>query len=766
MPKRYVDAIVKFLASRGYQPLKPRQLARQMGVSDADFGAFRDAVKRLRDDGRIVLGEKNALTLPQMSGQILGVYRGNPRGFGFVIPETPNAHGDLFIPRGADGGAMTGDRVLARSKKRGKRDGKAVFEGLVVEIVQRGSNRFVGTVERTGKTWFVLPDGGRVVPPIVLPDAPSGDEAVGAGPREGSKVVVEIIKYASGKDLPTGVIVETLGAEGHIEAETRAVIRAHGLEEVFSDEALAAARSAVDTFDGDDPAQCAGREDLSSQTIVTIDPPDARDFDDAISIEARRDGSAVLGVHIADVSHFVTEGGALDVEAHRRGTSAYFPRRVLPMLPEVLSNGVCSLQEGQRRFCKSVFITYDASAQVVSARAAETVIRSAKRLTYREAQSICDGQTGGFESEVVALVGRMKKLAQAIESRRRLAGMLHLDLPSVELVLNEEGKVVDAVPEDDSYTHTIIEMFMVEANEAAARLLDRTDRPFLRRVHPEPDPAGEKQLTSFVRACGHKIPRDMSRADLQALLEGVRGKPQSYAVNLAVLKTFQQAEYSPMRIGHYALASTNYCHFTSPIRRYPDLTIHRMIRDHCRGTLKNKPLEDAGEMAELGKHCTDAEKRAEAAERELREVLVLQFLEGQVGEEVSGVVTGVTNFGVFVQMQRFLVEGLVRMEDLGDDWWVVDPRMGVVRGERTGKTFRIGDPLEVRILGVDVARRQVNLMPVGTDAGLRAGGKKRKKGVKKAKGRPKSAQKPRAKGGQKPRQKTRAKSKPKPKPKG
>jgi len=732
MPDRYTDAIVKFLSSREYQPLKPRQIARQMGVGQEDYGAFRLAVKRLRDTGRAVLGGRNALMLPEMTRQVVGVYRANPRGFGFLVPDTPNAHGDLFIPRGAAGEAMNGDRVQARVKKGGTREGKRVYEGEIVRIIQRGQNRFVGTLQRSGAATFVMPDGPSVAQPIVIRDAGR------ATPKMGTKVVVEITRYPEAGQLPAGVIVEVLGDEGQLAVETDAVIRAHGIPYEFSEAALAEARAACDGFDPTDRAQRGKREDMTGQTVITIDPDDARDFDDAISLSQHRDGTVTLGVHIADVSHFVVEGGALDDDARTRATSAYFPRRVVPMLPEILSNGVCSLQEGQRRFCKSVLIHYDTAGEILGTRLAETVICSTKRLTYGQAQGICEGKTGRFSRKVVQLVRRMEALARLIEARRRKAGMIHLDLPACELVLDDDGKVVDAVAEDDAYTHTIIEMFMVEANDAVAAVFDRLDRPIIRRIHPSPDPAGQKQLGAFTRACGYKIPANLTRYDIQALLEAVKGRPESYAVNLAVLRTYQQAEYSPMRTGHFALASTHYCHFTSPIRRYADLTVHRMVAEYCRQRLDTRPPEDMSELITLADHCSQASRRAEAAERELREVLVLQLLVTKVGEGFDGVITGVTNFGLFVRMPRFNIEGLVRMQDLGDDWWDVDPRTGTIRGQRSGQVMRIGDVLAVRIAGVDVARRQLNLV-LDRGEGKKKGAKKQ--GAKKQDGKKKDAKK-------------------------
>jgi ribonuclease R len=305
----------------------------------------------------------------------------------------------------------------------------------------------------------------------------------------------------------------------------------------------------------------------------------------------------------------------------------------------------------------------------------------------------------------------MEKLARLIEERRRKAGMLHLDLPEVQLVLDPAGKVIDAVPEDAAYSHTVIEMFMVEANEAVAELFSRQNRPCLRRIHP--DPAGEdvKQLSTFLRACGHRIATGLSHRDLQGLLEGVKGRPESYAINLAILRTFEQAEYSPMLVGHFALASRNYCHFTSPIRRYPDLTIHRLLGEYNRGRLADRPPEDMSALTRLGQHCSACERRSQAAETELRQVLVLQLMQTKIGETFDGVVTGVAGFGIFVQLRRLLIEGLIRLEELGDDWWEVDARAGSVRGQMSGRRVRIGDLMNVTVAGVDVARRQLNLVP-------------------------------------------------------
>jgi ribonuclease R len=409
------------------------------------------------------------------------------------------------------------------------------------------------------------------------------------------------------------------------------------------------------------------------------------------------------------------------------------------MLPEVLSNGVCSLQEGEPRLCKSAFITYDDGAQPVRARFANTIIKSRKRLRYREAQAIIDGASvvphpegdrtiDDYPAEVVELLHQMNTLAKRLQKRRRAQGQLVLDLPEVDLVLDENGKVVDAVPEDTSFTHTLIEMFMVEANEAVARLLDSIDVPFLRRTHPEPDLHDAARLRHFTEVSGHRLPKDMDRKALQVLLEKVRGKPEAFAINMAVLKSLTRAEYSPQSIGHFALASTHYSHFTSPIRRYADLTIHRLLdayfdatgasfsggpKDRGRGGRKGKVQLDNvptyDDLVQLGRHLSFTERRSEDAERELRQVKLLELLSNHVGEIFPGVVTGITNFGIFVQLSDWLIDGLIRYEDLMDDWWDVDERAGVVRGQRSGKKIGIGDVMKVQIVKVSVPRRELEL---------------------------------------------------------
>ncbi|MEO0588823.1 MAG: RNB domain-containing ribonuclease, partial [Planctomycetota bacterium] len=450
-----------------------------------------------------------------------------------------------------------------------------------------------------------------------------------------------------------------------------------------------------------------------------------------------------LGVHIADVATFVPVGGPLDEEAYARGNSTYLPRRVIPMLPEVLSNGVCSLQEGVDRFAKSVFIRFDGGGNVIDAEFHRSIIHSNKRLTYLEAQALIDGDLREaikharteprYPRELTQRLKWMDELAKTIRQRRLRDGMIVLGLPEVELVFDDTGRVIDAVPEDDAFTHTIIEMFMVEANEAAARLFHAMKMPMIRRVHPDPDALSTDELRGFARVAGYNIPAHPTRHELQQLLDAVRGKPAQYSVHLAVLKTLSKAEYAPSPIGHFALASKHYTHFTSPIRRYPDLIIHRALdafiearteltpdggkpnlkRIH-KAIVKDERCPDEEKITEMGQHCSRTERNSESAERDLRRFLVMQLLAEHLGEDFEGTVTGVTNAGVFVQIDKYVTDGFVAAADLPPtgDRWRLNPNTGALVAQQSGRAVTIGHRFVVRIASVDLPARRMELVVV------------------------------------------------------
>ncbi|MEM9881682.1 MAG: VacB/RNase II family 3'-5' exoribonuclease [Planctomycetota bacterium] len=741
MPQRYTRRILDHLADRRYAPSTARELVEDLAVPAEQADLFRRAIDELLAAGQVVRGTADTIALPPPGKNMVGTFRRHEKGFGFLVPDELTEHGDLFIPPGNVGDAMTGDRVKAKviHEKRRSATGKSPYVGRIVEVLQRAERQYAGTLRKRGSRSGVASDGRVFTAPVRVGDPPAKNA------RAGDKVVIELTRYPDdrGNDAE-GVIVEVLGEAGEPDVETVAVMRSAGLSDRFPDEVMRQARDAARKLDPETIPD--DREDLTTELICTIDPPDAKDYDDAISIRRIEDsGEAAweLGVHIADVAHYVAAGTALDEEAYARGNSTYLPRRVVPMLPEVLSNGVCSLMEGVSRYAKSCFLTYDANGNVVSHRFAKTVILSAKRLTYIEAQALIDDDLRTarkhcksepkYPRPLIQCLKMMNELARTIRKRRLAEGMIVLGLPSVDLVFDESGRVVDAVPEDDAYTHTIIEMFMVEANEAAARSFSALDVPMIRRVHPDPDAHDISDLKAFARVAGHNIPARPSRKELQALLDSVRGKPAQHAVHMAVLKTLSKAEYSPQLVGHFALASEHYTHFTSPIRRYPDFVVHRcldVLLEHQRasGETRVKPAKlgrklqqdhrvpNEEEMARIGRHCSATERNSESAERELRKYLVLELLSTKLGEDFPGTVTGVTGQGIYLQIDRYLIDGFIAVADLpggkrsGGDRWQLNRNTGALVAQRSGRTINIGDRFPVvRVASVDLARRQMEL---------------------------------------------------------
>ncbi len=697
--------ILDHVTKTNYQPVKPRVIAKKLKLSDDQYHEFKKSLKRLVKNGQVAWGSNHLVQLAEKkktdSRQIVGVFRRTSGGFGFVHPSssvTRTRDDDIFIPPRKMLDAADGDLVSVRLDPR-KQDDGSKQRGEVVEVIERETHQFVGSyLERAGEG-FVQIDGTLFAQPIFVGDAGAKNA------RTGDKVVMEMVRFPSHLQDGEGVIVEVLGGRGQAGVDTLTVMREFRLPEQFPEDVLQCARDEAERFSETVQGH---RRDFTETTVITIDPVDARDFDDAVSLEQLGNGHWRLGVHIADVSHFVRPNTALDDEARKRATSVYLPDKVIPMLPETISNNLASLQPGRVRFTRTAIIEFTADGARVAAEVCSGAIKSDRRFTYEEVDEyLADPKPwkSQLTPEVFALLGRMHELAMILRRRRMEGGSIELTLPEVKIDLDDDGRVCGAHVAENTVSHQIIEEFMLAANEAVAQTLLDKELIFLRRIHGPPTPKKLKDLTSFVREMGIPCESLESRFEIKRVIEEVADRPERHAINYAVLRSMQKAVYSPVDEGHYALASPAYCHFTSPIRRYPDLAIHRMFDALAEG---KRPPQDYDQIMLLGEHCSEREQRAEKAERELIKVKMLNFLHQKIGDQMEAIVTGVEDYGLFVQGVDLPAEGLIHVTSMQDDYYVFDKPSHSLTGRREGNSFRLGDVVCVEIARVDVDRRELD----------------------------------------------------------
>jgi ribonuclease R len=696
------NRILATLGRKNYVPVKPRTLARQAGVPASDYGEFRRVLQDLAKKGKVTFGRNHAVRPATIeAGTIAGTFRKTGSGRGFVRP-TDGGPEIAISDRGALD-ATTGDTVTVRVVRKAAGDRPAF--GEVTAIIERATHRFVGTYHERDGEGLVRVEGGVFTHSVLV-----GDPGA-KGARLNDTVVFEMLRFPTVDDRGEGVITEVLGARGSPGVDLLGVIRSYNLPDEFPAEVVEEARAAAEGFDERDLED---REDFTGDTIVTIDPADARDFDDAISLTRdEKTGHWHLGVHIADVSHFAPPGSALDREARRRGNSVYLPQRVLPMFPELISNGLASLQQGKVRYVKSALMEFTADGQRVSVHFANAAIKVAKRFAYEQVSAILKARTPVADApgskRVNELLFHMRDLGMILRARRRKRGALELSMPEVEIDYDDQGKMIGAHFSEHDISHQIIEEFMLSANEAVAEELSERGVPFLRRVHPAPDPAKLKAFAEFARILGYDMKKSTDRFSLQRVLDKSADKPERHAVHYALLRSLKQATYSPYEEEHFALASKHYCHFTSPIRRYPDLTIHRALDQILR---TGRARADVAELAATGEHCTRTEKRAEAAERDLTKSRLLSYLSDKLGLELAAVITGVADYGFFAQAEDFPAEGMVHVSTLADDYYDYDSASHTIEGRRTKKRYRLGDKLRVKVVRVDLDRKQLDFRVV------------------------------------------------------
>lgn len=678
------------------RPLLWREILRRLGLAREEGIGLRRLLRQLTEEGRLVRIRGNRYGLPTKMNLVVGKLRGHPDGFAFVIPEK-EGEDHIFISPRKLGGALHGDRVVARVESM-RRKGK---EGRVIRVLERSFKKVVGRFQRGKHYAYLVPEDERILQEIFIPEG----ETKRAKP--GQIVVAEIVRYPEATERPEGRITHILGYPDDPEIEPQIITHKYDLPHRFSPAALAQARTLPST---PSPEQYHDRVDLRPIPTFTIDGEKARDFDDAVAIEKGEKGERLLYVSISDVSHYVEEGSPLDQEAFFRGTSVYFPDRAIPMFPPELSNELCCLQPGVDRLTLTVEMRFDEGGKPKGVRFYPSVIRSAKRLTYTAVKkALVDGDEA-IQRELrpwMPSLEAMARLAEVLRNRRLARGALDFDLPEPEVILNLQGEAEDVVRAERNLAHQIIEEFMIAANEAVARFLEEAGIPSIYRIHEPPSEESMKEFRRFLSCLGYRMRKTetASPKGLQRALEAVRGKREEKVVNKLLLRSMKWAKYAAENIGHFGLASAAYTHFTSPIRRYPDLIVHRLVK---RVLSKRGGKFSPEELAQKADHLSNRERLAMEAEREILDRYRVRLMKDRIREVYDGLISGVTAFGFFVELDDIYVEGLVPMTSLHDDYYRYDEKRYVLIGERTGKTFRIGDPVRVRVERVDVERRRID----------------------------------------------------------
>ena len=696
--KQKKEMIYGLICSDFYVPMKIKEMAIFLQVPKERRQELQEVLDALLQEGKIEVSQKGKYQ--KSRGVFLtGVFTAHPKGFGFVSVD--GMEEDVFIPEDQVHGAMHQDTVQITVKpgQSGKRR-----EGAVNRIVKRGTDRIVGLYQESRNFGFVIPDNERYTRDIFVPKEDSG------GAVNGHKVVVELVSYGTDRKSPEGKVVEILGHISDPGTDILSIVKGYDLPVEFPEKVMRQAERVPDRIS---EADMQGRTDLRDVQMVTIDGEDAKDLDDAVSLEMNG-GQYILGVHIADVANYVQEGSALDREAFERGTSVYLVDRVIPMLPRRLSNGICSLNEGQDRLALSCIMTIDQKGKVLDHVIAETVIRVDRRMTYTSVKKILeeqDAEESARYEELVPMFQRMQELAGLLRARRRARGSIDFDFPETKVILDEKGEPVEIRPYDRNTATKIIEDFMLIANETVAEDYFWQELPFVYRTHENPDPDRMKKLSTFINNFGYSIrfrEDEVHPKELQKLLERLEGTPEETLISRLTLRSMKQAKYTTECTGHFGLAARYYCHFTSPIRRYPDLQIHRIIKDSLRGRMNQEKIEHYRKILdEVAKQSSERERRADEAERETIRLKKAEYMSRHLWEEYDGVISGVTGWGLYVELPN-TVEGLVHVASLQGDYFEYNENAYEMVGQRTGKTYRLGQTVRVQVVKADRTTRTVD----------------------------------------------------------
>ncbi|MBP3490137.1 MAG: ribonuclease R [Roseburia sp.] len=695
--------IYEFICDELYVPMKAKEMAMVLGVPKNQRQELQAVLDALIADGKIEVSSRGKYT--KSEGKFLtGVFTAHPKGFGFVSVEGEDE--DIFIGETQTGGAFHGDTVQVSLLKDGGHGRRR--EGKITKVLARGTNHIVCTYEKSRTFGFAIPDNPRFGKDIFIPQERS------KGAVSGHKVVVELTDFGGEGKKPEGKVIEILGHINDPGTDILSIVRAYDLPAEFSEKIMNQVERVANEVS---PADMAGRMDVRDWQTVTIDGEDAKDLDDAITLTMEGEHYK-LGVHIADVSNYVQERSALDVEAQKRGTSVYLVDRVIPMLPHKLSNGICSLNAGEDRLALSCIMTIDAKGNVIDHVIAETVINVDRRMSYTSVKKILEDKDEAEireYKELVPMFERMRELAAILRKKRMKRGSIDFDFPETKIILDESGKPVSVMPYERNVATKIIEDFMLIANETVAQDYFWQELPFVYRTHDTPDAEKIKKLATFINNFGYSIhigQDEVHPKELQKLLQKIDGTPEEALIARLTLRSMKQAKYSTIGTGHFGLATSYYCHFTSPIRRYPDLQIHRIIKDNLRGRMNEKRIEHYEKiLPEVAKHSSETERRADEAERETEKLKKVQYMSGHIGEVYEGVISGVTEWGFYVELPN-TVEGLVHVTTLVDDYFHYSESTYELIGEATGRRYKLGQKVKVVVAGTDTFMRTIDFRVV------------------------------------------------------
>lgn len=694
------QTLLSFMREEAYRPMDIQELVAVFDISPDEYKSFKKVLKAMEREGLIVRTKKDKFGVPERLGLITGKLQVHQKGFGFLLPETEGEK-DVFIPSSSMNGAMNGDKVLVQITREDLNGKKR--EGEVKEVLERSNSKIIGVYEDSRNFGFVVPEDTRLNQDIFI----SKKDRNGA--KDGDVVICEIVKWADKRRSPEGIVKEVLGRKGDKGLDILTIIKKYGLPEEFPEKVLSYAENIEEEIEAKEYAR---RKDLRNLRMVTIDGEDAKDLDDAVSIERLDNGKFRLGVHIADVSHYVREKNPLDKEALKRATSVYLIDRVIPMLPKKLSNGICSLNPKVDRLALSCFMVIDKSGKVIQHEIEETVIKTSERMTYTDVTKILENNDEELIKRYDYLVDdfkAMEELCNILREKRMKRGAIDFNFEESKIILNDLGKPIDIKPYDRAIANRIIEEFMLVCNETIAEHMFWTNLPFVYRIHEEPDEEKLEKFKEFIYNLGYIVRwgQETHPRALQDILEKVKGKKEETVVSTLLLRSMMQAKYSPECVGHFGLAAKYYCHFTSPIRRYPDLQIHRIIKEQLNGKIDEKRTARLANIVEIAsKQSSEMERLAQEAEREVDDLKKAEYMQERIGEEFSAIISSVTSFGLFAELPN-TIEGLIHITALDDDYYIYDEAHLCLIGERTKKVYRLGDEVKVKCTRVDIDNREV-----------------------------------------------------------